>query len=195
MFLQDLQLRDTVKYSCTQFFDFVFLKVPVINFNNTKDIKFRATRDYHSLLHKQEIQHRLHKLRASKQPLRANWSKLVSLHAETQGGTRRWGDEEIISFVTHCVQTRKLMHCQKYFSSLETPKDTCTLLAFHYSHWTRHFLAKSATKRAIHAWNFSVIIHTRQTRPSALHMKHTFETLRLLRAYYRNVNFTDLSRW
>ena len=47
MFLQDLQLRDTVKYSWTQFFDFVFLKVPVINFNNTKHIKFRATRDYH----------------------------------------------------------------------------------------------------------------------------------------------------
>ena len=66
MFLQDFQLRDTVKYSCTQFFDFVFLKVPVINFNNTKHIKFRATRDYHSSSHMQVIQHRLHKLRASK---------------------------------------------------------------------------------------------------------------------------------
>ena len=46
MYLQDLQLRDTVKYSWSQFFDFVFLKVPVIYFNNTKHIKFRATRGY-----------------------------------------------------------------------------------------------------------------------------------------------------
>ena len=46
----------------------------MINFNNTKHIKFRATRDYHSSLHKQEIQHRLHKLRASKQPFE---SKLI----------------------------------------------------------------------------------------------------------------------
>ena len=74
MLLQDLQLRDAVKYSWTQFFDFVFLKVPVINFNNTKHIKFRATRDCHSSLPKQEIQHRLHKLRASKQPFE---SKLI----------------------------------------------------------------------------------------------------------------------
>ena len=59
MYLQDLQLRDTVKYSWTQFFDFVFLKVPVIYFNNTKHIKFRATRDYYSSLHMQEIQQRL----------------------------------------------------------------------------------------------------------------------------------------
>ena len=66
MFLQDLQLRDTAKYSWTQFFDFVFLKVSVINSNSTKHIKFRATRDYYCSLHMQEIQHRLHKLRASK---------------------------------------------------------------------------------------------------------------------------------
>ena len=66
MYLQDLQLRDTVKYSWTQFFDIVFLKVPVIYFNNTKHIKFRATRDYYSSLHMQEIQQRLHNLRACK---------------------------------------------------------------------------------------------------------------------------------
>ena len=76
MFLQDLQLRDTVKYSWTQFFDFVFLKVPVTNFNNTKHIKFRATRDYHSSLQMREIQHKLHKLRASKTTL-AFESKLI----------------------------------------------------------------------------------------------------------------------
>ena len=68
MYLQDLQLRDTVKYSWSQFFDFVFLKVPVINFNNTKHNKVRATRDYYSSLHMQEIQHRLRNLRASKTP-------------------------------------------------------------------------------------------------------------------------------
>ena len=66
MFLQDLQLRDTVKYSWTQLFDFVFLKVSVLNFNSTKQIKFRATRDYYCSLHMQEIQHRPHELRASK---------------------------------------------------------------------------------------------------------------------------------
>ena len=114
MFLQDLQLRDTVKYSWTQFFDFVFLEVPVINFNSTKHIKFRATRDYHSSLHMQEIQHRLYSSRASKttfwEQIDLNWY----LHKQKRReGTRRWGDEETISFVTQCVQTRQLMHCQK----------------------------------------------------------------------------------
>ena len=45
MYLQDLQLRDTVKCSWSQFFDFVSLKVPVNYFNNTRHIKCRPTRD------------------------------------------------------------------------------------------------------------------------------------------------------
>ena len=50
MYLQDLQLCDTVKCSWRQLFDFVFLKVPVIYFSNTKHIKFCATRDYYSFI-------------------------------------------------------------------------------------------------------------------------------------------------
>lgn len=50
MYLQDLQLCDTVKCSWRQFFDFVFLKVPVIYFNNNRHIKFRATLDYYSFI-------------------------------------------------------------------------------------------------------------------------------------------------
>ena len=50
MYLQDLQLLDTFKHSWSQFFDFVLLKVPVIYFNNTRHIKFRATRNYYSAI-------------------------------------------------------------------------------------------------------------------------------------------------
>jgi len=50
MYLQDLQFRETIKYSWSQFFDFVFLKVPAINFNNTRQAKFRATCYYYSFI-------------------------------------------------------------------------------------------------------------------------------------------------
>ena len=50
MYLQDLQLRQTVKYFWSQFFDFVFLKIPAIYFNNTNHIKFRATRCYYGFI-------------------------------------------------------------------------------------------------------------------------------------------------
>ena len=50
MYLQDLQLRDTVKCSWSQLFDFVFPKIPAINFKNTRHIKFRATGDCYSFI-------------------------------------------------------------------------------------------------------------------------------------------------
>ena len=50
MYLQDLQLNETIKYSWRQFFDFVFLKVPAIYLNKTRHIKFRATRYYYSFI-------------------------------------------------------------------------------------------------------------------------------------------------
>ena len=48
MYLQNLQVRDTVKHSWSQFFDVVFMKVSVIYSSNTRPGKFRATRGYYS---------------------------------------------------------------------------------------------------------------------------------------------------
>ena len=82
MYLQYLQLRDTVKYSWSQFFDFVFLKVPVIYFNNTK----------HSL-NMQNIQDKQNNLRACKssfwKQIDLNW--YIHMHKRRKD-IKRWGD-------------------------------------------------------------------------------------------------------
>ena len=92
MYLQDLRLRDTVKHCWSQFFDFVFLKVPVI-IPGTSNFVLHVI--ITAPLNMQEIQDRLQNLRPCKPQfvLRADWSKLVFPHAQKRTGEMgRWGD-------------------------------------------------------------------------------------------------------